>query len=211
MNTMQKHTPIPLTVKVCLVVIFAFLCFFNTDKVFSQFDGEIEEETFFEEDSPYRVNKVTAPMDAYYPPDEGFSYMDYTLDLSVPLTFWKEGNGNLFCPKESREQACVFVIQHFGYWDSPEEIADDIMGKYAEEVENFEIYHRQSTRTKDGFAAYWVGSYFSIDGTKYEGSHLFVQVQNVVFQIMGYGTTDSMDKYRQELKEIAESFTFEYY
>jgi len=169
------------------------------------------EEPEWENESPYRVNKVTAPMNDFYPPAEKWVTTDYTLDISVPITFWKEGRGNLFCPKESNEKACVFIIQHFDRWGSPSEAADDILGKYAEQVEDFEIFDEEETFTKDGFYAYQVGTYFTIDGKSYEGSHLFVQVQNVFFQIMSYGTRGTIDKYREDLKQITESFSFEYF
>ncbi len=169
------------------------------------------EEPDWENESPYRINKVTAPMNDFYPPDEESVLTDYTLDISIPITFWKEERGNLFCPKESNENACVFIIQHFDRWGSPSEAADDILGKYAEQVEDFEIFDEEETFTKDGFYAYRVGTYFTIDGKNYEGSHLFVQVQNVVFQIMSYGTRGTIDKYREDLKQITDSFSFEYF
>jgi len=178
----------------------------------------LEEETVietkepeWENDSPYRINKVTAPMNDFYPPGEKMVSTNYTLDISIPITFWNERRGNLFCPKESNEKACVFIIQHFSIWGSPSEAADDILGKYAEQVEDFEIFDEQETFTKDGFYAYQVGTYFTIDGKNYEGSHLFVKVQNVVFQIMSYGTRGTIDKYREGLKQISDSFSFEYF
>ena len=167
----------------------------------------VEIKTEMESEAPAHLNQVINPMNDFYPPQEKVAFTKYFLDFSSPITYWREGRGDIFCLKESDEKACVFIIRHFNSWNSPEDAADDILDKYSQQVKDFEIYDRHETFSADGYHAYWAGAHFSIDGKNYETGHLFVQVNNEVFQIMSYATRGIVEKYRQELNHITESFS----
>jgi hypothetical protein len=167
----------------------------------------VEIKTEMESEAPAHLNQVITPMNDFYPPQEKVAFTKYFLDFSSPITFWREGRGDIFCLKESDEKACVFIIRHFNSWNSPEDAAVDILDKYSQQVKDFEIYDRHETFSADGYPAYWAGAHFSIDGKNYETGHLFVQVNNEVFQIMSYATRGIVEKYRQELNHITESFS----
>jgi len=160
-------------------------------------------------DSPYHhMNPVTLPLQDLYPSRNSSDWIDYMIDISVPFTFRKEGSGDLFCLRESDGKACLFIIRHFNEWNSPEEAADTIIDDYAKQVNNFEIYHQQSTYSAEGYPAYWVGAHFSAGENNYESSHLFIQAKNGVFQVFTYAPTDLIEQYRESLKKIAESFSY---
>ena len=167
----------------------------------------VEIKTEMESEAPAHLNQVITPMNNFYPPQEKVAFTKYFLDFSSPITFWREGRGDIFCLKESDEKACVFIIRHFNSWNSPEDATVDILNKYSQQVKDFEIYDRHETFSADGYHAYWAGAHFSIDGKNYETGHLFVQVNNEVFQIMSYATRGIVEKYRQELNHITESFS----
>ncbi|HOP01162.1 MAG TPA: hypothetical protein PKX58_03090, partial [Flexilinea sp.] len=167
----------------------------------------VEIKTEMESEAPARLNQVINPMNDFYPPQEKVAFTKYFLDFSSPITFWREGRGDIFCLKESDEKACVFIIRHFSSWNSPEDATVDILNKYSQQVKDFEIYDQHETFSADGYPAYWAGAHFSIDGKNYETGHLFVQVNNEIFQIMSYTTRGIVEKYRQELNHITESFS----
>ncbi|HPG19028.1 MAG TPA: hypothetical protein PLG58_00385 [Flexilinea sp.] len=167
----------------------------------------VEIKTEMESEAPAHLNQVINPMNDFYPPQEKVAFTKYFLDFSSPITFWREGRGDIFCLKESDEKACVFIIRHFNSWNSPEDAAVDILNKYSQQVKDFEIYDQHETFSADGYPAYWAGAHFSIDGKNYETGHLFVQVNNEIFQIMSYATRGIVEKYRQELNHITESFS----
>ena len=98
-----------------------------------------------ESEAPAHLNQVITPMNNFYPPQEKVAFTKYFLDFSSPITFWREGRGDIFCLKESDEKACVFIIRHFNSWNSPEDAAVDILDKYSQQVKDFEIYDRHET------------------------------------------------------------------
>jgi len=161
----------------------------------------------FKSESSAHLNQVVNPMNDLYPPQENVAFTKFFLDFSSPVTFWREGRGDIFCLKESDEKACVFIVQHFDNWDSPKAAANDILNKYAQQVKNFEIFDQHETFSADGYPAYRAGAHFSIGGINYETDHLFIRVNDEVFQIMSYATRGIIEKYRQDLNHIMESFS----
>ncbi len=135
--------------------------------------------------------------------------VSYTINIPANFIFSTDGVWDKFCLDED-PNLCVGVLHQNGNWNDPEEMANEMMTTFKQEVTNLQIYHQQHTTTADGFNAYWVGSTYTRDGLDYESSHVFVLVQHVGFQIMGFGQPEIMTIYQPVIKAMMESFLLGY-
>jgi hypothetical protein len=111
---------------------------------------------------------------------------------------------------ENDENLCVTIRRPIGSWEDAQGMADALMAELRSEVTQLNIQHQQHTTTADGFPAYWVGCTYTRDGVAYQSSRLFVMVQNVSFEIAGYGEPEKMETYAPLIKMMIESFTIVY-
>lgn len=133
----------------------------------------------------------------------------YTLRLPGSFIYNSAGEWDKFCLDKDPD-LCVAVRRQNGNWNDPEEMANEVMAGFSRDVTHFKIDHQQHTTTADGFTAYWVGSTYTQGGVDYESSRLFVLVQHVGFEIMGYGEPEMMKTYQPVIKTMLESFTLAY-
>ncbi len=133
----------------------------------------------------------------------------YTIRLPASFIYSSAGEWDKFC-LENDPNLCVAIRHQNGNWNDPQEMANEVMAGFSREVTQFKIDHQQHTTTADGFSAYWVGSTYTQDGVDYESSRLFVVVQHVGFDIMGYGQPEMMNTYQSVIKAMLESFTLGY-
>jgi hypothetical protein len=133
----------------------------------------------------------------------------YTIRLPASFIYSSAGEWDKFC-LDNDPDLCVAINHQNGNWNDPQEMADEVMAGFSREVTQFKIDHQQHTTTADGFTAYWVGSTYTQGGVNYESSRLFVVVQHVGFDIMGYGEPEMMNTYQSVIKAMMESFTLGY-
>lgn len=135
--------------------------------------------------------------------------VSYTMKLSASFLYSSDGDWDKFCLDED-PNLCVGVLHQNGNWNDPEEMANELIATFSQEVTDLQISHQQHTTTADGFNAYWVGTTYTRGGLLYEGSHLFVLVQHVGFEIMGFGQPEIMKTYQPVIKAMMESFSLGY-
>ena len=160
--------------------------------------------------NPYVQQPTAVDLGGDYLTYEGeINGVKYTIDHPANFTFSSAGGWDEFC-LDVDDNLCVGIRRPEGNWSDPEAMATDVMTGLGREVSDFNIYHQQHTVTADGFTAYWVGCTYSSKGVKYEGSYLFVVVQNVGFEIAGYGEPEMMKTYQSTIKKMMESFILVY-
>jgi len=133
----------------------------------------------------------------------------YTITHPNNFLYESDGDWDRFCLDEDPD-LCVGVLHQNGNWNNSEEMANELIAAFSQSVDDYQIYHSQTTITADGFDAYWVGATYTQGAQPFESSHLFVLVQHVGFEIMGYGSTDKMETYQPVIKSIMESFLLGY-
>jgi hypothetical protein len=135
--------------------------------------------------------------------------VNYTIRLPASFIYSSAGEWDKFC-LDSDPDLCVAIRHQNGNWNDPQEMANEVMAGFSRELTQFKIDHQQHTTTADGFTAYWVGSTYTQGGVDYESSRLFVVIQHVGFDIMGFGEPEMMNTYQSVIKGMIESFSIAY-
>jgi hypothetical protein len=133
----------------------------------------------------------------------------YTIHLPAGFIYSSSGDWDQFCLDED-PNLCVAVRRQNGNWNDPEDMANEVMAAFGQDVTRLKINHQQHTKTTDGFTAYWVDATYTNNGLNYASSRLYVIVQHVGFEVIGFGQPEMMKKYQAVIKAIMESFVFEY-
>lgn len=159
------------------------------------------------ETQPTQQNTIPEAGGTYETYHGDFHGVKYSINYPGGFTHASRDGWELFC---LQGKACFGVHPQNGTWSDAQDMSEKVLSVFRQGVSNFKISHQQSTTTKDGFSAYWVGCTYTQNAANYESSRMFVMVQQVGFELAGYGDPDFMKTYGPIFKTMMESFTFEY-